>query len=188
MGLLDQLKKLFGGPSSDSFDSRMEEFVRQERARPDETAAAAGDKAGAKEKIANALRTVETIAGAFRAYVEDRVLRRFGDQFRVVIPNDAQTRDLDILFGDAKTGNEYRYVKVTFQDRYAVCMRVQAIIISRDVQIRMLFAETRKGGASQTAEVDLSGYSSLADVKWEQVFEKTFIDFLDWQKALAKSA
>lgn len=187
MGLFDQLKKLFGGQPADSFEGRMAEFVRQERDRKDESRGAGEEKIGAKEKIVHARRTVETIAAAFTAYVEDRVLRRFGDAFRVAVPNDAQTRDLDLLFGDAKTGNEYRYVKVTFQDRYAVCLRVQAIIISRDVQLRVLFAETRKGGAAVTREIDLTPYASLADVKWEQVFDKVFIDFLDWQKALGKA-
>lgn len=187
MGIFDQLKKLFGGQPADSFESRMAEFVRQERDRKDADSAGGAEKVGAKERIVHARRTVETIAAAFTSYVQDRVLRRFGDSFRIAVPNDAQTRDLDLLFGDAKTGNEYQYVKITFQDRYAVCLRVQAIILSRDVQVRALFAETRKGGASVAQEIDLTGHASLADVKWEQVFDKLFIDFLDWQKTLAKS-
>lgn len=186
----DRLRRLFNQPPSpaDSFEARLAEFVQLERERgPLE--AEARERTGSREMIDAARRTVESIAGAFRAYVNDRVLRKFGQDFKVGSPNDGRTRDLDLLFAEVKTGNEYRYVEVSLRGRWSVCLRVQAIIMSRDVQLRALFMEGKKGGVTHVSEIDLSSWPSLGEVKWEQVFEKLFLDFLDWHRAMvAKSS
>jgi hypothetical protein len=188
----DRLKQLFGQPPSasgpaDGFEARLAEFVREERDRAAEPQAQR-QRTGSKEMIDAARRTVDSIAGAFQAYVNDRVLRKFGQDFKVDVPTDARTRDLDTLFAEVKTGNEYRYVEVSFRGRWSVCLRVQAVILSRDVQLRGLFLENKKGGVTHATEVDLSAWPSLTDVKWEQVFEKLFLEFLDWHRVTVAKA
>lgn len=187
----DQLRRLFGGgasgskaATSGSIEDQLAEFVNQEQRRPDDREAAP-EKTGSREKIQAARSTVETIHRAFRSYVTEKVLRRFGNDFKLETPNLAQTRDLDLMFGDAKTGNEYRYAKVAFKDKFAVVLRAQAMILSRDVQLKTLFLELRSTRPHHTQELDLSSFDSIAEVNWDTVYDQVFLEFLTWHRTLS---
>jgi hypothetical protein len=188
----DLLRRLFSpgspmpGGESDDLDDRLADFVKQERDREVGGEGARSERSGSREKIAAARQIADTIAGAFEAYARDRVLKKHGRDFQLERPADAKTRDYDVKIGDVKSGNEYRYIALTFQDRYAIIVRVQAIILSRDIQVKTLFMQLRPGTAPHhVSEVDLSAWSNLSEVKWDQVFERTFLEFLDWQRAAA---
>ena len=199
--MFDWLRRIFGrsssragtGPrqsgSADGLESRLAEFVSSADGAPGgaepRRAQQQSEKIGSREMIAAARETVELVQGRFQAYVRDRVLKRFGDDFRLETPNTAQTRDLDARFGDPKTGNEYRYMRVAFKDRFAIVVRAQAMILSRDIQVKSLFLDVRSGDAL-AQEVDLSRWEALADVEWEKVFEAVFLEFLDWHQAASK--
>lgn len=183
------LRRLFGrsaAPSAseaaDPFQDRLAEFVNSADGAPI-TGDAPKVKTGSREMIDAARQTVESVESYFRAYVTDRVLKRFGNDFRLETPTSAQTRDLDLKFGDAKTGNEYRYVVVAFKDRFAVVLRAQAMILSRGMQIQVLFRDV-KSATHVVRELDLASYGALAEVPWDKVFESEFVAFFDWTKKL----
>lgn len=183
------LRRLFGrsaaptaSEATDPFQDRLADFVSSADAAP-VTAEPAKEKTGSREMIEAARQTVETVESYFRTYVADRILKRFGNDFRVETPTSAQTRDLDARFGDAKTGNEYRYVQVAFKDRFALILRVQAMILSRGVQVKVMFRDV-KNGTHVTRELDLSPYGSLSSVAWDREFEAIFVAYFDWSKSL----
>jgi hypothetical protein len=183
--VIDWLRRLFGrkaapvDAASDPFQDRLAEFVNSADRTPI-PGEAPREKTGSREMIEAARQPVDAVELYFRGYVTEKVLRRFGNEFRLEMPTQAQTRDLDARFGDPKTGNEYRYVTVAFKDRFQLVLRVQAMILSRDVPIKVLFIDVKASYVVQ--ELDLSRWSSLAEVRWEQVFEKVFVDFFDWHK------
>lgn len=191
--MIDWLRRLFGRSSPrsadvapDPFQDRLAEFVNSADATP-VSGDAPREKTGSREMIEAARQTVELIDARFQAYVRERVLKRFGNDFHLETPSAAQIRDLDLKFGDPKTGNEYRYISVSFKDRFAIVLRAQAMILSRDVQVKSLFQDL----ASDTfvaQELDLASWSSLSDVRWDQLFEKVFNDFFDWHRAASKQA
>lgn len=183
---LDWLRRVFHGDASPGADasggleSRLAEFVST--AEGANTAETAREKVGSREMIDAASRTVDMIQSTFQTYVRAHILRRFGNDFRLETPAAARTRDLDLKFGDPKTGNEYRYTSVAFKDRFEIVLRAQAMILSRDVQLKILFLDL-KHDASYVRELDLSLWPSLTNVQWDQVYEKIFVEFLDWQKS-----
>jgi hypothetical protein len=176
------LKRLFGGPDEDSLESKLAEFVSAEHRRADQPAAQ--PRTTSRDMLALARRTVDGISSNFEAYVTDKVVRKHPKDFKLERPGAAQTRDMDEKFGDSKTGNEYRYVKVAFRDRYVIGLRVQAIILSRDLQLKTVYFEPKGTTPPYVQEIDLSPWPSLTDVTWDKVFNKIVLDFLDWHKSI----
>jgi len=177
----DLLRRLFGrAESDDPVADKLAEFVKgeegQRSAHPDR------EKTGSREMIATAQRTVRTICDAYERALQERV-RRFGKDFRVYKPADQQTRDIDLKFGDTKTGNEYRYVALAFKDRYAIVLRVQAVILSRDILIQTAFFEFKSENPAKVQELDLSAFDSLEKVAWDKVVDRVVLEFLEWQKS-----
>lgn len=180
------LRRLFGGADEDSLESKLAEFVSAEQRRPDQPAAA--PRTSSRDMLAVARRTVDGISTNFEAYIRDKVVRKHPQDFHLERPRDAQTRDLDQKFGDTKTGNEYRYVKVAFRDRYVIALRVQAIILSRDLQLKTVYFELKGETPPHVQEIDLSAWPALTAVAWEKVFNKIILDFLDWHKSIGGKA
>ena len=182
----DLLRRLFGKPADDDpVGDKLAEFVNREQGR-DEPQSVEREKTGSREMIAIAKRTVDTIASAYETYVREKVLKRFGKDFKLYKPADAQTRDMDLRFGDTKTGNEYRYCALAFKDRFAIVLRVQAMILSRDLQVKTLYFELKSSAPAHVQELDFSDFPSLAEVAWDKVFDRVVLDFLEWHKALTK--
>jgi len=181
MGLYDWISNLFAPGERDPFEDRLRSFVRKER--DSRTGEGSGErKLSAREKMEAARHAVDAIARRFGEYVVKNVVSRHRDQFRFEQPTPSQTSRIHDHFGENPSGNEARIVRVAFQDRCSLYVKVQAIILSQSLEIKAVFVDHEGKVAPHRAEIPLHGYDDIAEVPWDRLFETLVTEFLDWRE------
>lgn len=180
----DLLRRLLRKPeTSDTglFDDRLAGFVQSEQeGRPDGDSAPA--KPSSREKIAAARQVVELIATELARYVQQRILRRYGKDFRFEQLEPGHTREAEKLFSTTRTGNETRYARLDFRDSCQIFFKAEAVILSSAVGVRVLFRDLKGGTPTLEMDVDFTRWGDISKADWEQVFERVFLDFFDWRE------
>ncbi|MBI4862866.1 MAG: hypothetical protein HY815_21775 [Candidatus Riflebacteria bacterium] len=175
----DIFQRLFEGGDSaeDQLDARLKEFLAREKGLPASTDEA---RPSGRDLIRAAQRVVDQITQVFDSYTKRKILARFPRDVRMEPSHGRSVGELDQVFGLTRTGNESRYVTVSFRNRFAVHLRVEAIIMSRALDLRAAFVDRAKERPPFVMEVPLDKDGEAGDIKWELVFEKLYLNFLDW--------
>lgn len=158
----------------------MGRFVRGQAGRPpvrDEDLATGGSL---RQRLIDAQQTVILVSDLFLGYVKSRVVRNCPDDFSVTLLDPHRAHEIDSVFGLSRSSAESRYVHVCFQDDASMYLKVEAVVLSRTVVVRTLFARERTNQKPRVAEIDLDRYGSFHLVRWEEVFDGIFLDFFDW--------
>jgi len=166
--------------TSDTFETRLEAFVESECRRPDGSAEKK-ERLSVRQKMLAARQAVDAVCEKFLQYVKRNIIRPHPKDFRVEQVDDRHTGRLETLFGETKTGNETRFLKVSFQNRLSLYLKVQAIILSQSLEVKVLFQDESSEKRSHRIDVPMDQYGSASEVGWNRLFENVFTEFLDWR-------